>query len=614
MDKRVNSRAKRFFTIFIVLGMILVSFSPVVTAGLADSQWPRDSHDNQNTGQSQYLGPQNNTTKWNHTFNELEQIASSPIIGPDGTIYLGTNYQNGILYAFNSNGIVKWNYTINDGVLNRITSTPAVASDGTIYLAAQFDDDQSNSHANLYAIINGVTGVKKWNFTVPGTDSRIVSSPAIGSDGTIYFGSTYLESGFMMPREQGIFYALNPDGTVKWNYTITDGSSNGIIGSPAIGPDGTIYFGVDYSYGIGATFIALYALADDGTQAIKKWSYKANEGLYNSIIGSPAIGSDGTIYWATNSFTPTAFSGSSLNALIDNGTSAFQKWSYSLDGITSSPSVASDGTIYFGGEESSKYNLNALVDQVSEAVLKWSFNVPNPVFIAPTIGSDGTVYFGDASPVFTFYGLNPNGTIKWTYETFTSTLAAIAKDGTLYFGSNSYTGNPSILYAIQGPPADLYVKTSADKSCLNVGDILTITFKVGNLGPNIAYDTVLQYMIPEGMKFVKTWTDSGIIEYDCQTNTVIWNLGDVPLGDPNAYLQLSPQKAGKYVITPEISTTSYDPNLSSNIQSATVIVHEANKNITALKTVSMQNTGIPIGVLISAILMLLGGCIISKKK
>jgi len=614
MDKRVNPRTKRFFTIFIVLGMILVSFSPAVSASLADSQWPKDSHDNQNTGQSQYLGPQNNTTKWNHTFNELELISSSPIIGPDGTIYLGTNYQNGILYAFNNNGIVKWNYTINDGILNRITSTPAVASDGTIYLAAQYDDDQSNSHANLYALINGVTGVKKWNFTVPGTDSKIVSSPAIGSDGTIYFGSSYLDKNFMMPRQQGVFYALNPDGTVKWNYTITDGSSNGIIGSPAIGPDGTIYFGVDYSYGIGATNIVLYALTDDGTQAIKKWSYKANQGLYNSIIGSPAIGSDGTLYWVTNSFTPTTFSGSNLNAIIDNGTSAVRKWSYSLDGITSSPSVASDGTIYFGGEESSQYNLNALVDNTSDATLKWSFNVPNPVFNAPTIGSDGTIYFGDSQPVFTFYALNPSGIIKWTYETFTSTSAAIAKDGTLYIGSNSYTGTPSILYAIEGPPADLFINTSVDKPCLNIGDILTITFKVGNLGPNTAYDTVLQYVIPEGMKFIKTWADSGIIEYDCQTNTVIWNLGDVPISDPHAYLQLSPQKAGKYIITPEISTTSYDPNLLDNIQSATVIVHSENKNGTVLKTVAMQNTGIPIGVLISAILMLLGGFIIPKKK
>ena len=54
------------------------------------------------------------------------------------------------------------------------------------------------------------------------------SSPAIGSEGTIYIGSgdRYL-------------YAINPDGTEKWNFTT--GAS--VYSSSAIGSDGTIYVG-----------------------------------------------------------------------------------------------------------------------------------------------------------------------------------------------------------------------------------------------------------------------------------------------------------------------------------------------------------------------------------
>ena len=51
---------------------------------------------------------------------------------------------------------------------------------------------------------------------------------AIGSDGTIYFGS-----------EDKKLYALNPDGTKKWEF-VTGG---GVHSTPALASDGAIYFG-----------------------------------------------------------------------------------------------------------------------------------------------------------------------------------------------------------------------------------------------------------------------------------------------------------------------------------------------------------------------------------
>jgi len=51
---------------------------------------------------------------------------------------------------------------------------------------------------------------------------------SVGSDGTIYAGTG-----------NGFLIAINPDGTLKWRYD-TGGSS--IECSPAIGSDGTIYF------------------------------------------------------------------------------------------------------------------------------------------------------------------------------------------------------------------------------------------------------------------------------------------------------------------------------------------------------------------------------------
>ena len=54
------------------------------------------------------------------------------------------------------------------------------------------------------------------------------SAPAIGSDGTIYFGTW-----------KGMLWALNPDGTRKLGFQ----SGNEIKSAPAVGVDGTVYFG-----------------------------------------------------------------------------------------------------------------------------------------------------------------------------------------------------------------------------------------------------------------------------------------------------------------------------------------------------------------------------------
>jgi outer membrane protein assembly factor BamB len=58
-----------------------------------------------------------------------------------------------------------------------VQSSPAIGSDGTVYVGSVDN--------KLYAI-NGKSGVKLWEFK---TGWSVTSSPAIGSDGTVYFGS-----------------------------------------------------------------------------------------------------------------------------------------------------------------------------------------------------------------------------------------------------------------------------------------------------------------------------------------------------------------------------------------------------------------------------------------
>ena len=105
--------------------------------------------------------------------------SSSPAISADGgAIYLGVSTATaGRIVAVNPAGRVLWSVTRADWV----DSTPAVGPDGTIYVGSH--------DGRLYAL-QPSNGAIRWSYNAGGF---ISSSPAIGSDGTLYFGSGELE-------------------------------------------------------------------------------------------------------------------------------------------------------------------------------------------------------------------------------------------------------------------------------------------------------------------------------------------------------------------------------------------------------------------------------------
>ncbi len=271
---------------------------------------------------------------------------------------------------------LKWSFLTGSHV-----GSPAIGSDGTIYVG-------SSDH-RLYAI--NPDGSEKWSLLT----GRVIGSPAIDVDGTIYFGSG-----------DGRLYAITPDGTEKWNF-LTGGY---YFSSPAIGTDGTVYFG---SYDD-----KFYALNPDGTL---KWSFNTTD-----VVSSPAIGTNGTIYFSSGDFS----SGDSrLYAITPDGT---EKWNFLAGGYARSPTIGDDGTIYVGGSG----NLFAINPDGSE---KWAFLTGGGV---AAIGADGTIYVGSSDN--RLYAINPDGTEKWNFLTGGGVGSlAIGADGTIYFGSGD-----SRLYAI----------------------------------------------------------------------------------------------------------------------------------------------------------------------
>ncbi|AEH51461.1 PQQ-binding-like beta-propeller repeat protein [Pseudothermotoga thermarum] len=102
-----------------------------VASSLANSPWPKFRGDAQNTGRSPYSGPQTPTLKW--MYKTGGSVESSPVIGSDGTIYVGSWDKN--VYALDPNGTLKWRFETDD----RVISSPAIGSDGTIYVGQRMD-------------------------------------------------------------------------------------------------------------------------------------------------------------------------------------------------------------------------------------------------------------------------------------------------------------------------------------------------------------------------------------------------------------------------------------------------------------------------------------------
>lgn len=296
---------------------------------------------------------------------------------------------------------VKWACHIGSAMQG---SSPAVGLDGTIYVGAE--------DGNLYAVSSD--GVIKWSYTLStGTYKYIRSTPSIGADGTIYVGQWDTHK----------VYALTDEGDhadLSWQSPDVGAVA---FSSPAIGDDGTVYIcGCGLTRGLSAL---------DGNDGSLKWRFTtgSSPGAWNQ--GSPAIGPDGIIYFASED--------SHVYAIYDAGDHYVLEWSYYVNlphnqGI-SSPAVADDGTIYVGWVGWNEDNFFALN---SDGTLKWALPFPNRVMSSPAIAYDGTIVVGcDDGKVYAIEDLGDHGEILWSYQTgsYVESSAAIDAEGKLYIGS-----------------------------------------------------------------------------------------------------------------------------------------------------------------------------------
>lgn len=214
-------------------------------------------------------------------------IASSPVIGPDGTIYVGTT--SGKLVAVFGNGsAVKW--TVDTG--DAFGSSPALGRDGTVYVGS--------TDEKLRAVRSD--GTPEWALDL---GSPIHGSPAIGGDGVVYVGTI-----------DGKLHAVAASGIEQWAYA----TGGPITGAPAV-YGGTVY--------VGSEDEALHAVrASDG---LARWTYATT-----GAVGTPVIDGSGTIYVGSTD--------ARVYAITPKGSLYF---AVNVKGaVTSAPAIGVGGTLY----------------------------------------------------------------------------------------------------------------------------------------------------------------------------------------------------------------------------------------------------------------------------
>jgi len=266
--------------------------------------------------------------------------------------------------------------------------------------------------------------------------------------------------------------------------------------------------------------------------------------------------------------------------------------------VTFTVTVKNNGT-----ETANNVQIRDLIpSELSNVVVKpsvGSYNATTGVWSIGNLGSGASVF------------LTILGTINKSNVNINNTASRI-ENGT-YYDAVSSNDLASSVVAVAAQ-AEVYLNSSLNIKNPAVGDTVVATIKVGNKGPDTAKNVFVTYVVPESMEFEGATVDVGNYTYDPATRTVTWNIGDVPVGDPYMYLTLKVLKSGSFSINPTISTSTYmaeDPQIQALTVNASSNVVNAAESV---KTVPMQKTGVPLQYILMAVLMVLGGVLVPRKK
>lgn len=309
-------------------------------------------------------------------------IISTPALAADGTIYFTTAK---FLYALSPEGKQKWQYF--PGA--EIATSPVVGPDGAIYIA----DNQCVLHA---LNVDGTTRhVSPLSPSVPGAMHQEScwrpTTPTVAADNLLYISNF-----------DGSLLALDPtSGETTDRFHEVGGQSSPevpVIGKAVEGGGALQFFDsdghVDWTIRLDRLTFRTPAITANGVIAVAGWDGKLHVYDFSGrpqweFLGDwlpdPVISTDGTIYVGNSD---------EIVALRSDGTVL---WRVPIQ-IPGSLALADDGTVYVSAQDLGKgkdgRTLFGLYAVGKKGEIKWHLPVDALIKHGPTIAPDGTIYFG----------------------------------------------------------------------------------------------------------------------------------------------------------------------------------------------------------------------------
>ena len=333
----------------------------------AGSPWPKFRANAAQDARSSVVPKLTGGAFWD--FKTGKGVFSSPIVGADGTVYVGSADRS--FYAIGSDGKLRWK--VDTGEI--IDSSGLLDDKGRVYFG---------SGDGILRACDAKTGAVAWTFTAdsPAENSAYLNwfegNVAIGPDGTLY-----------VPNDNYFVYALDRDtGKPKWKFKMPDQTwslpaVDVHTGNLFIGNNELLSFLGKNTYGIGKDGTNLWDASTPGT-----------------VAASPALTPAGTVVMGGFDGFVHAYKAADGTAL----------WSAATrDHVYASPALLSDGTIVQPSADGTIYAL----DPATGAV-RWTFDTPEPIRASPAIDGQDNVYVGGGDG--TLYVLKKDGSFRWSMK------------------------------------------------------------------------------------------------------------------------------------------------------------------------------------------------------
>ena len=497
------------------------------------SPWPKFRADAMQTGRTPVI-PKENTGLQPWSIQTGKGIFSTPVVGADGTVYIGS--ADHIFYAIAVDGTILWTLEI-EGIID---SSALLHENGYLYFGA--------GDGKVYCI-DRETGEVLWTFEGQ-TPQEVEEEYNIKTYNLGWFEGNIAvlpDGSLLAPNDNYLVYRLSADTGEKISAFL---ANEMVWTSPAVNVEtGRLFFGTcaqvlenvyayDYNTGqkkwlrggLGTVSSSPLLLNNEKNGVIIVGSFDGyvramsqidgktiwQTPLGDHIYASAAMLSDGTIIQPAANGTVYALNPKNGKII----------WSFdTLEPIRSSPAVDGEDNIYFGSGEGKLFCLN------SDGSLKWSYQLilseRNDLNASPALGFDGIYIAGESGEIFFMpydYPLSAEGLADGRTHTGGETmqdegifLYALHHFGTLTVNSETtIDANQSIAY-------QLFVRKNGDTlpSQIDKGSVKVEIYPEVDYEVKIAANGRFLYILPK-----EYWPDTEFqVKVTVTAKTGFWRLG-----------------------------------------------------------------------------------------